>query len=82
MPGLQCPGFPSFLSLNQPNQCEGLLTLGECHSALLGMARRKAPGSHGLPLEFYIHVDVSSICGGEPQALLALVDDRFVLSSF
>ena len=44
----------SFLSPNQASQCEGLLTLGECHSILLGMARRKAPGSDGLPKEFYI----------------------------
>ena len=44
----------SFLCPNQASQCEGLLTLSECHSALLGMARRKAPGSDGLPIEFYI----------------------------
>ena len=44
----------SVLSPNQAGQCEGLLSLGECHSALLGMARRKAPGSDGLPMEFYI----------------------------
>ena len=44
----------SFLSPNQAGQCQGLLMLGECHSALLGMARRKAPGSDGLPMEFYI----------------------------
>ena len=42
----------SFLSANQASQCEGLLTLGECHSALLGMARRKAAGSDGLSMEF------------------------------
>ena len=44
----------SFLSPNQASQCEGLLTLSECHSALLDMARRNAPGSDGLPMEFYI----------------------------
>ena len=44
----------SFLSPNQLSQCEGLLRLGEYHSALLGVARRKAPGSDGLPVEFYI----------------------------
>ena len=61
----------SFLSSNQASQCEALLTLGECHSALLGMARRKAPGSDGLPMEFYIRfwevlgqdfVDVLNAC--------------------
>ena len=61
----------SFLSPNQAGQCEGLLTLGECHSALLGMARCKAPGSDGLPIEFYIRfwevlgqdlVDVLNAC--------------------
>ena len=61
----------SFLFPNQASQCEGLLTLGECHSALLGMATRKAPGSDGLPMEFYIHfwevlgqdlVDVLNAC--------------------
>ena len=61
----------SFLSANQASQCEGLLTLGQCHSALLGMARRKAPGSDGLPMEFYVRfwevlgqnlVDVLNTC--------------------
>ena len=61
----------SFLSPDKANQCEGLLSLGECHSALLGMARRKAPGSDGLPMEFYIRfwevqgqdlVDVLNAC--------------------
>ena len=45
--------------------------MGEYHSALLGMARREAPGSDGLPMEFYIHfwevlgqdlVDVLNTC--------------------
>ena len=36
-----CSSFVTFYS--------SLLTLGECHSTLLGMARRKAPGSDGLP---------------------------------
>lgn len=34
--------------------CEGLLTPEECHAALPDMARRKAPGSDGLPMEFYL----------------------------
>ena len=29
-------------------------SLEECHAALLGMARRKAPGSDGLPMELYL----------------------------
>ena len=61
----------TFLSPNQASQCEGPLTLSECHSALLGMARRKAPGSDGLLMEFYIRfwevlgqdlVDVLNTC--------------------
>ena len=34
--------------------CEGALTLDECFSALSGMARGKAPGCDGLPMEFYL----------------------------
>ena len=34
--------------------CEGLLSVEECSAALKGMARRKAPGSDGLPMEFYL----------------------------
>ena len=45
----------SSLSPEQAETCEGPLTVPECHQALLGMARRKAPGSDGLPAEFYIH---------------------------
>ena len=45
----------SSLSFEQAETCEGPLTVAECHQALLGMARRKAPGSDGLPAEFYIH---------------------------
>ena len=36
------------------SSCDGLLSVNECHSALLGMAKRKAPGSDGLPMEFYV----------------------------
>ena len=36
------------------SQCEGLLTPGECLTALQGMARRKVPGFDGLPIEFYL----------------------------
>ena len=34
--------------------CEGHLTTDEVHKALLGMAKRKSPGSDGLPAEFYL----------------------------
>ena len=44
----------SVLSPAQADLCEGFLTLEECHRALVGMARRKAPGSDGLPVEFYL----------------------------
>ena len=35
------------------DSCEGLLSVGEVHTALEGMARNKSPGSDGLPMEFY-----------------------------
>ena len=44
----------SILSPAQADLCEGFLTLEECHRALVCMARRKAPGSDGLPVEFYL----------------------------
>ena len=44
----------SSLSPEQAETCEGPLTVAECHQALLGMARRKALGSDGLPAKFYI----------------------------
>ena len=34
--------------------CEGHLSVAECLTALQGMARHKAPGLDGLPMEFYI----------------------------
>lgn len=42
------------LSPVQSKICEGLLTSEECLSALLGMARWKAPGNDGFPMEFYL----------------------------
>ena len=46
--------LPSALSSNQASQCEGHLSADECFMALQGMARRKAPGLDGLPMEFYL----------------------------
>ena len=44
----------SSLSGGQSSLCEGHLTVDEVLSALRGMARRKAPGLDGLPMEFYL----------------------------
>ena len=44
----------STLTPEQASLCDGLLSVGECHSALLGMAKRKVPGSDGLAMEFYV----------------------------
>ena len=42
------------LSPSEADCCEGLLTSGECKQAPLGMAHGKAPGSDGLPMEFFV----------------------------
>ena len=42
------------LSPSEADCCEGLLTPGECKQVLLGMAHGKAPGSDGLPMEFFV----------------------------
>ena len=44
----------SSLSVDESSSCEGDLSLEECFAALSGMARRKAPGSDGLLMEFYL----------------------------
>ena len=44
----------SLLPPPQAHLCEGHLTMDEVHKALLGMAKRKSPGSDGLPAEFYL----------------------------
>ena len=44
----------STLDSDQAALCEGLVTLDECLTALQGMARSKAPGLDGLPMEFYV----------------------------
>ena len=42
------------LSQDQADLCEGYLGVEECREALMGMPRNKAPGSDGLPMEFYV----------------------------
>ena len=44
----------STLSPGQALECEGSLTVDECHKALIGMVHRKAPGLDGFPMEFYV----------------------------
>ena len=44
----------SSLSPDEAATCEGHLSPAECLAALQGMARRKAPGLDGLPMEFYL----------------------------
>ena len=44
----------STLTPDQASSCDGLLSIAECRLALLGMAKRKVPGSDGLPMEFYV----------------------------
>ena len=39
---------------SEHDACEGFLSVEECFTALQGMARRKAPRSDGLPMEFYL----------------------------
>ena len=44
----------SVLPFDDSEAREGLLSQGECFAALQGMARGKAPGCDGLPMEFYL----------------------------
>ena len=44
----------SVLPPDQAEKCEGYLDVGECYEVLVGMAKNKAPGSDGLPMEFYV----------------------------
>ena len=60
----------SSLSSEQADLCEGLLSVSECYSALVGMARRKAPGSDGLPMEFYLKF--WNVLGGDLVQVLNL----------
>ena len=67
--------------------CEGLLSTEECFAALQGMARRKAPGLDGFPMEFYLKfwpvlgsdlVDVLNSCFN--SGCLSLSQRRGVIS--
>ena len=51
----------SSLPASDSAACEGFLTLEECFSALSGMARGKAPGCDGLPMEFFLNFGTSLV---------------------
>ena len=68
----------SALSSEQASQCEGHLTADECLSALQGMARRKAPGFDGLPMEFYLKF--WNVLGGDLVSVLNSCLDSGCLS--
>ena len=77
----------SSLSPGEAASCEGPLTPAECLAALQGMARRKAPGLDGLPMEFYLRfwpvlgsdlVDVLNSCFN--SGCLSLSQRRGVIS--
>ena len=70
--------LPSALSSEQASQCEGHLTADKCHSAPQGMAKRKAPGLDGLPMEFYLKV--WNILGGDLVSVLNSCLDSGCLS--
>ena len=81
--------LPSTLSSEQASQCEGYLSLAECFAALQGMARRKAPGIDGLPMEFYLKfwdvigpdlVSVVNSCFDSGCLSLSLSQRRCVIS--
>lgn len=42
------------LSVDDAASCDGLISSNEAHTALLGMAKGKCPGSDGLPMEIYV----------------------------
>ena len=77
----------STLSPDMASLCEGPLTTAECFTALQGMARRKAPGLDGFPMEFYLRfwpvlgsdlVDVLNSCFN--SGCLSLSQRRGVIS--
>ena len=79
----------SSLSGGQSSLCEGHLNVDEVLSALRGMARRKAPGLDGLPMEFYLKfrpvvgadlVSVLNSCFDSGSLSLSLSQRRGVIS--
>lgn len=68
----------STLDRDQAALCEGLLSVEECFAALQGMARSKAPGSDGLPMEFYLKF--WDVLGADLVAVLNLCFDSGSLS--
>ena len=67
------------LSQDQADLCEGYLGVEECREALMGMARNKAPGSDGLPMEFY--VKFWDVLGSDLVTVLNSCFDAGLLSS-
>lgn len=68
----------SALPSDQAEVCEGPLSINECYTALRGMAKRKAPGLDGLPMEFY--VKFWSILGSDLVSVLNSCYDSGCLS--
>ena len=68
----------SSLSGGQSSLCEGHLNVDEVLSALRGMARRKAPGLDGLPMEFYLKF--SPVVGADLVSVLNSCFDSGSLS--
>ena len=60
--------FPCPLPCDEARLCEGPLTPHECLCALKGMAKNKAPGLDGLPVEFYLRF--WHVLGGDLVAVL------------
>ena len=67
------------LSQDQAGLSEGYLGVEECREALMGMARNKAPGSDGLPMEFY--VKFWDVLGSDLVTVLNSCFDAGLLSS-
>ena len=67
------------LSQDQADLCEGYLGVEECREALMGMPRNKAPGSDGLPMEFYVRF--WDVLGSDLVSILNSCFDAGFLSS-